>query len=232
MNWNMSWRRLSVPATGLAVLLLATVSAYPDGIPDGNPQAGHAIASRSCAACHGADGNSTNPLFPNLAGQNPDYLYGQLRAFKSGGRQSRIMSPIVADLSAANMADVASYYAHQAIRTNRIRDNARIAAGRHIFYGGANHGATPACAMCHSASAGGLSMMGGMMKGMPMMRGMMGGGMMAAIPKLNGQHAAYLVKQLREFASGRRQSMMMNSVATSLTHAEMQEVADYLAGTP
>ena len=232
MNWNMSWRRLSVPATGLAVLLLATVSAYPDGIPDGNPQAGHAIASRSCAACHGADGNSTNPLFPNLAGQNPDYLYGQLRAFKSGGRQSRIMSPIVADLSAANMADVASYYAHQTIRANRIRDNARIAAGRHIFYGGANHGATPACAMCHSTSAGGMSMMGGMMKGMPMMRGMMGGGMMAAIPKLNGQHAAYLVKQLREFASGRRQSMMMNSVATSLTHAEMQEVADYLAGTP
>ena len=75
-------------------------------------------------------------------------------------------------------------------------------------------------------------MMGGMMKGMPMMRGMMGGEMMAAIPKLNGQHAAYLVKQLREFASGTRQSMMMNSVATSLTHAEMQEVADYLAGTP
>ena len=222
MNWNMSWRRLSVPATGLAVLLLATVSAYPDGIPDGNPQAGHAIASRSCAACHGADGNSTNPLFPNLAGQNPDYLYGQLRAFKSGGRQSRIMSPIVADLSAANMADVASYYAHQTIRANRIRDNARIAAGRHIFYGGANHGATPACAMCHSTSAGGMSMMGGMM----------GGEMMAAIPKLNGQHAAYLVKRLREFASGRRQSMMMNSVATSLTHAEMQEVADYLAGTP
>ncbi len=227
MNWTMTRRRLIAPATGLAVLLFATVSAYPDARVHGSPERGHAIVSRSCAACHGADGNSTNPLFPKLSGQNPDYLYGQLRAFKAGGRQSRIMAPIATDMSDTDMADVASYFARQSIRADQVRDKAGVAAGRHIFYDGANHGATPACAMCHGASAGGMSMMGGMMHGMPMMRGMM-----AAIPKLNGQHAAYLVRQLQEFASGRRQSMMMNSVAASLTHEEMQNVSDYLADTP
>ncbi len=55
---------------------------------------------------------------------------------------------------------------------------------------------------------------------------------MAAIPRLNGQHAAYLVKQLDDFATGKRQGMTMNSIATTLTDAQKEAVAEYLSGRP
>src|SRR3990172_7403132 len=50
--------------------------------------------SASCTACHGTDGNSTNPLWPNLAGQHPDYIVKQLQDFKSGARPNAIMAPM------------------------------------------------------------------------------------------------------------------------------------------
>lgn len=213
-------RWLMVLTVTLSAAFLIAGPAHSQGYPGGNPQRGRLIASGQCAACHGADGNSANPLFPKLAGQKADYLYGQLRAFKAGGRASPIMSGIAATLTDTEMADAASFFARQALRPDRIKRKPLAAAGRRIFHDGANRGATPACAMCHGASHR-MSMMG-----------MMGGGMMAAIPTLNGQHAAYLVKQLDDFATGRRQSMMMNSIATTLTDAQKQAVAEYLSGRP
>ncbi len=61
---------------------------------------------------------------------------------------------------------------------------------------------------------------------------MMDGGMMVSIFRITGQHAAYLVQQLNDFASGRRQEMMMNSIAGSLTPPEMKAVALYLSASP
>ncbi len=89
-----------------AVLASTTVNAA------GNASAGQSKAG-VCAACHGADGIGTGPTFPNLAGQKPDYIVAQLKAFKSGerkGGQSAIMAPMAAGLSEQDMMDLAAYF--------------------------------------------------------------------------------------------------------------------------
>jgi cytochrome c553 len=79
---------------------------------EGNYEAGKA-KSATCAACHGADGNSTVPSFPRLAGQNEDYLYHSLKAYKSGKRKNPIMDGQVQALTDADMQDLATYFSRQ-----------------------------------------------------------------------------------------------------------------------
>lgn len=79
--------------------------------------AGDAAAGKSksvvCAACHGADGNSVNPLWPNLAGQKAPYMVKQMKDFKSGARKDPVMAPMAKPLSDADMENLAAYYASQ-----------------------------------------------------------------------------------------------------------------------
>lgn len=67
--------------------------------------------SAMCAACHGANGISASPLWPNLAGQKEAYLAKQIRAFKSGERKDPSMAPMVAALTDADIDNLAAYYA-------------------------------------------------------------------------------------------------------------------------
>ena len=69
--------------------------------------------SATCAACHGADGNSANPLWPNLAGQHAAYLEKQMKEFRDGKRQDPLMTPMAAALSDSDIADIAAYFAAQ-----------------------------------------------------------------------------------------------------------------------
>jgi cytochrome c553 len=69
--------------------------------------------SATCAACHGADGNSQAPTFPKLAGQHADYLVHSLRQYRSGERQNAIMMPQAANLSDKDIDDLAAFYASQ-----------------------------------------------------------------------------------------------------------------------
>ena len=78
----------------------------------GNAEAGKA-KSTTCAACHGADGVSSVPSFPKLAGQNRDYLYHSLTAYKSGKRKNPIMAGQVQALTDADMQDLAMYFSKQ-----------------------------------------------------------------------------------------------------------------------
>lgn len=78
----------------------------------GNAEAGKA-KSTACAACHGVDGNSPTAMFPKLAGQHKDYLYHSLKAYKSGKRKNPIMAGQVQNLSDADMADLAAFFAKQ-----------------------------------------------------------------------------------------------------------------------
>ena len=86
--------------------LLATGPLYAAG----DPEAGRTQAA-TCNACHGIDGISPNPLWPNLAGQKAGYTAKQLRAFRDGSRQDTLMSPMAAGLSDQDRADLAAYYA-------------------------------------------------------------------------------------------------------------------------
>jgi cytochrome c553 len=78
----------------------------------GNPEAGKE-KSRTCAACHGADGNSATGDFPKLAGQHYDYLIKTLRDYKTGKRKNAIMAPMAAPLSERDIDDLAAFYSHQ-----------------------------------------------------------------------------------------------------------------------
>ena len=67
--------------------------------------------SAACAACHGGEGISPTPIWPNLAGQKEQYLAAQMKAFRDGGRQNAQMAPMVANLSDEDIANLAAYYA-------------------------------------------------------------------------------------------------------------------------
>lgn len=69
--------------------------------------------SKTCAACHGPDGNSPSAEFPKLAGQHYDYLVKVLNDYKSGQRKNPIMAPQAANLSRRDIADLAAYFSTQ-----------------------------------------------------------------------------------------------------------------------
>jgi cytochrome c553 len=79
--------------------------------------AGDAAAGKAksvvCSACHGADGTSVNPMWPNLKGQKEMYLDKQIRAFRDGTRKDPTMAPMVAALTDEDIANLAAYYASQ-----------------------------------------------------------------------------------------------------------------------
>ena len=98
-------------------LLLAAFAGASLVLSAGAGAAGDAAAGKAkaalCAACHGPDGNSTNPLWPNIAGQHAPYLVKQLKDFKSGARKDPVMSPMAMPLSDQDIENVAAYFASQ-----------------------------------------------------------------------------------------------------------------------
>ena len=157
----------------------------------------------SCVACHGTNGNSTNPMFPVLAGQNARYIYLELRDFKEGARNNPIMSPMAANLSKADMQDLAAYFAEQKPAAIKFTaDPARVKLG-------AAKVDETLCSMCH---------LGGL-KGQN------------EIPKLSGQHYDYTLKQLKDFKAHNRTNDAgnMSAVSKTLTEEDMVNVAQYIA---
>lgn len=75
--------------------------------------AGAAKAKEICAACHGADGNSTDPNNPKLAGQHRDYITKALRDYKSGERNNAIMKGFAAALTKQDIENLAAHFSSQ-----------------------------------------------------------------------------------------------------------------------
>jgi cytochrome c553 len=97
--------KLTAAAT---VLVLTSVTAAHAGDPEAGKE-----KSRTCAACHGADGNSAAADFPRLAGQHYDYLVKALHDYKTGARKNAIMAPQVANLNQRDLEDLAAYFSEQ-----------------------------------------------------------------------------------------------------------------------
>lgn len=178
--------------------------------------AGSAEAGKSkaavCGACHGIDGNSTGPQFPNLAHQNASYIAAQLNNFKSGKRKNPIMSAQAKDLSEQDIQDLAAYFSSQVIQTGEA-DPGLVKAGERLYRGGNKDDNVPACLACHSPDGAGNYLM--------------------KAPALAGQHDAYVVTQLQAYASGQRSTdpnKIMQTIAARLTPAEIQAVASYIQG--
>lgn len=193
-----------------AALSLPAFAAEPAA--KGDPKAAETIVTQVCAACHGADGNSTMPANPSLAGQGYDYLLKQLANFKSGERQNAIMSGMVASLSPADMKNLAAYFSEKQEKPGTAKDKEQALLGQKIYRGGIQGSGVPACASCHGANG----------KGIPVQ-----------FPRVAGQHAEYVVAQLNLFRSGERANdaaKMMRVIAAKMTPQEMEAVAQYIQG--
>lgn len=197
--------------TALAALLSCAVQA--ESLIDGDAEAGKA-KSITCAACHGTDGNSVNPEWPNLAGQGAPYLYVQLKAFKEGERVDALMSSQAMLLSDQDMRDLAVYYEGLELASQTVADPKLVARAEALYRGGNLETDASACSACHGPSG----------KGNPA----------AGYPALSGQHATYTAMQLRAYASGERQSLqvskMMNTIAARLSEEEIIALASYVQG--
>jgi cytochrome c553 len=197
---------------GAGVLLAIIGMAHAMAAPLGDAAKGQATAAGICAACHGADGNSLIPLNPTLAGQHPEYLYKQLRNYKSGERQNPIMQGMAATLSEEDMRNVSAYFASQKPRQGSAGDVKPATVGQKLYRGGNTKTGVVPCAGCHSPT---------------------GAGIPAQYPRLQGQNAQYTIAQLQAFRGGQRANdsgSMMRSIAGKLTDAEMAAVAEYVAG--
>lgn len=180
----------------------------------GDPEKGRQIASQVCLACHGLDGNGTepiNPEFPKLAGKQAEYLNKQLKDFKTGKRKNDVMAGMVASLTPEDMANLSLYYAVQKARPGTVKNPALVAQGKKIYLEGNPDNGLPACSGCHEADAGGFG----------------------SYPHLAGQHAEYTLLQLKRFSTGERDNdkgLAMQSVTAKMTEQEMKAVSEYLAG--
>jgi cytochrome c553 len=219
--------RLALAALGALALGAAALSAgaaapvltlYPYG--DGTAQGGAAKAA-TCLACHGLNGNSTNPQWPRLAGQNAVYIDEQLHLFKAGVRNNPVMMPMSATLSDKDIDDLSVYYEAQT-PVGLEADPSYWQAGEALYKYGDAARSIPACIACH---------------------GPVGVGNLASgYPALRAQYAEYVIKQLQDFASGARYAgasankpqsrngAMMTSIAKLLTPVDMRNVASYVQG--
>ena len=201
------------PICALAAILLAPLTAGANSLVDGTAEAGKAKAL-TCTACHGAEGNSVNPLWPNIAGQGAPYLVQQLKAFKTGLRNDPLMTSQAMLLSDEDMNNLAVYFESLPAAAAAVADPASIARAEALYRGGNESAGVPACLACHGPDGR--------------------GNVAAGYPALNGQHATYTAKQLRDYASNTRKSTsktrMMNDISSRLSEEDIVALASYVQG--
>jgi cytochrome c553 len=183
-----------------------------------NPEvSGPTLAMQVCSNCHGPTGNSVSPNFPNLAAQQEAYIVSQLQAFRGHSRIDpkgfEYMWGLSHNLTDKQIQELATHFANQKLEPQRIEGKPeRIAAGKTVFTDGVPGKSIPACASCHGPDG-------------------MGN---AAFPRIAGQHADYLVKQLTVFkrTNERPGGIVMQNVAHELTKENIENVSAYLQAMP
>lgn len=197
---------------GILVSLLVTATGMVRA--QGSKAPGDVVerAIHVCNACHGEGGNSPAPIYPKLAAQQPLYLAEQLKLFRAQKRSDSspqaYMWGISALLDDATIQGLADYYAGQTSKPGKAADPKRMELGKRIYAQGIPARNVAACASCHGDNAEGASV----------------------FPRLAGQHAEYIVKQLQEFRTKLRPHgvVMAERVVKNMTPDEMRAVAAYL----
>ena len=178
-------------------------------LADAKPERGLAKAQEVCVACHGEQGVSSAPEYPNLAGQSGAAIYKQLNDYRTGSRTNQLMTGIAQSLDEATLADIAAYYAAQPKRNPNPATLAESPASivRLVELGDPSRNIPP-CAGCHRPGSGG-----------PI-----------ETPILAEQGKEYIVAQLKMYASGDRRNDVygrMRTIAAKLTPAEIDGLATY-----
>jgi cytochrome c553 len=183
-------RRSAVPLAVLALNCTAVPVSAQEPI---------AATVQLCASCHGREGRPADPSVPIISGQQPGYIRKQLMDYRSGDRDSEIMSSIAQSLSERQIAQIADYFGAAAWP----RDPAAAPA--------VTPAAVLACQACHNRDLKGA----------------------AGAPRLAGQSAPYIVETMTAFASGERaNNPQMSALMRSLSPADRNVIADYLARLP
>lgn len=182
-------------------------------IGNGNPAIGKQQSDAGrCQECHGTDGMSNDERIPNHAGQYAGYLIKQLDNFQAGERKHPTMTIMAEDLTEADKADIAAYFASQKVMEGEPGSDT---SAKNLFLNGDTARDLPACVSCHGEN---------------------GKGRVAdnvTYPVLGGQRRVYLRSQLVSWKLGERANSpggVMNKVAKALTDDEMTALANYLAG--
>jgi cytochrome c553 len=205
-------RRRTVPIAAAFSLVALTIAACGGTGPEGgSPDSTVAGAVHVCSSCHGPDGRSISPTFPRLAGQQKDYLVVQLQAFRDRTRADphaqTYMWGMAARLNDSTIDGIAAYYASQTPVAGAPSGSPETAAGAKIYAEGIPSENVPACMSCHGEQAEGNG----------------------PIPRLAGQHEAYLARQLEAFQSMARANEIMHENSKDLTVKQISEVTAYLA---
>lgn len=153
-----------------------------------------------CGYCHGADGNSKRDYIPNLAAQNPVYLFNAFRKFGTGERSDYVMSSLAKILSEEDKVNIAIYYSSQDVTSEPPDSPALYSQGETIY--------SNACRQCHGEEGKG----------------------QAELPRLAGQPTEYIRNTLRLFRDKdpARQSEIMTAVAANLSDDDIRAVAEYV----
>jgi cytochrome c553 len=216
----MSKTKMAASAWGL--LLAAWITTAPAASPyDHGSVPNGATKAAVCFGCHGPNGNSANPAWPTLAGQNAIYVGEQLELFRSKVRDNPVMTALAAPLTDADIADLAVFFAAQT-PTGLEADPSYWKAGQQVYMRGDETRAIPACTACH----------GPIGRGNPA----------AGYPALRAQQSVYTVKQLNDYAQGTRYAgataqnkaspngYIMATIAKRLTPDEIRNLASYVQG--
>ncbi|MDZ7791777.1 MAG: c-type cytochrome [Xanthomonadales bacterium] len=196
------------------VMLLASAPLMAAAQLVGDPEAGEE-KSAVCAACHGADGNSQNTIWPKLAGQHEDYATRQSIMVREQQREVPAMYPVVAGISDQDLADISAYYEQQSLEPG-VADEELVEQGESVYQSGNAESGVPACAACHGPSGSGIPG--------------------AHYPRLGGQHADYTANRLKDYRNGvingedDPYSKIMAAVAENMTDEEIEAVSSYIEG--
>ena len=192
----------------MSILTLLATSCFV--MAGGDPVAGKSTAI-ICIGCHGSDGNSTNPIYPKLAGQGAAYLAKQLVDFKSGERKEEHMTSMVEAIAKEDIPNLAAYFSRQKRKPGSVSTvDQRL--GKQIFHNGVSGKGISACDGCHGVKGEGNAAI--------------------RFPALAGQHTEYITKALKEFRSGKRHNdagEMMRRIAANLSNEEIESLASYIA---
>ena len=197
-------------AAALAGVLACVVLGNPAQAQPADDARAKKIVSGVCFVCHGPQGESASEVFPRLAGQHAEYTTKQLDNFKSGKRKSTAMADMVAKLTLEDMVELGKYFEKQPTHTEPVQNADLSGMGKYIYLHGNKYSGVAACASCHGADAKGT----------------------AQLPRLAGQHAAYLEAQLKQFHERERtnDNAVMHAIVSKMTPLEMAAVAEYLSG--
>jgi cytochrome c553 len=188
----------------------ALIAAAPVLAEDAELARARKIVAGTCFLCHGMQGESATELFPRLAAQNAEYVAKQLANFKSGERKSEIMPRMVGALTPEDMRALGLYFSRQESPPHPSTDAKLAAQGMVIYRRGGAATEVAACTGCHGERGHGS----------------------AQLPRLAGQVASYLARQISNFGARVRtnDNAVMHTIAEKMTGDEIRAVAEYLSG--